>query len=336
MDPYYPGRPGYDPRYYYGPPAPHPPEQKSRFPLWTKLTDQIKSMVGKKTSEVQTEPPPQPQYFYHPQTGAVLTSVEEQHNIAQQQDRIELQQQQQQQQQYPGLYHHNNETSDSSSEVISRSSSVMSLPAKTALDKMVEEGENSRNIVDQSLARNIGVTPDLSSHGRPSTQKSTNIRVQSATPAPLNKSSPHSGRETDSDDDDDVQMSRQRRFSKLRTRSSDGVTTAAGKTGGGSPSPLRRRNSVEYSFDGAGEIICKINPYDDIPALRRANELGEYVNHVETNNNNNNNKRTFSSAPRSQGSSVRSPRKSTTRLRRSTLGASAVSKESTTSYVSPK
>ena len=49
--------------------------------------------------------------------------------------------------------------------VPSRSSSVASLNNREDLDRMVMEGQNSRMLVEENLARNIGLTPD--SNGRP-------------------------------------------------------------------------------------------------------------------------------------------------------------------------
>ncbi|XP_059097433.1 cadherin-86C-like isoform X1 [Tigriopus californicus] len=47
----------------------------------------------------------------------------------------------------------------------SRASSVMSQPHRHKIDRMVEQGQNSRSIVDENFAKNIGITPDSS--GRP-------------------------------------------------------------------------------------------------------------------------------------------------------------------------
>jgi hypothetical protein len=57
------------------------------------------------------------------------------------------------------------------STVPSRSSSVMNLnhpPPRQEIDKMVEEGKNSRNMVEENLAKNIGVTPDSQDRSRKS------------------------------------------------------------------------------------------------------------------------------------------------------------------------
>lgn len=66
----------------------------------------------------------------------------------------------------PNHYSENN-TSNTSSEANSRASSILNMnPTRNEIDKMVEEGINSMNIVDESLAKNIGETPLNSSEDR--------------------------------------------------------------------------------------------------------------------------------------------------------------------------